>query len=235
MIEVVIRNLKLVVLQAIAPIPIVSYMNPNDKMLGNWVKQYVGVYFSLFLQLLAITLIPNLMMSLLESVTGGFIIKIIIIAGCLLFTKEAPKFIGKLLGLENMSGSFGDAFKMVKTGLGIGAGAAAGLQTCKEEVHVVFVFVACLGLAIDGCIASRVYSRLAPEGFDFEPGVVGEAVEAIVLLDVLCLDEGIGLEGGACLGYVDIAADVAEALDFVAVAEYGTNLLELVSVVAREY
>ena len=126
MIEVVVRNLKLVILQAIAPIPIVSYMNPNDKMLGNWVKQYVGVYFSLFLQLLAITLIPKLMMSLLESVTGGFIIKIIIIAGCLLFTKEAPKFIGKLLGLENMSGSFGDAFKMVKTGLGIGAGAAAG-------------------------------------------------------------------------------------------------------------
>ena len=56
-----------------------------------------------------------------------------------------------------------------------------------------------------------------------------------MLLDVLCLDEGIGLEGGACLGYVDIAADVAEALDFVAAAEYGTNLLELVSVVAREY
>lgn len=126
MIEVVVRNLKLVILQAIAPIPIVSYMNPNDKMLGNWVKQYVGVYFSLFLQLLAITLIPKLMMSLLQSITGGFILKIIIIAGCLLFTKEAPKFIGKLLGLENMSGSFGDAFKMVKTGLGIGAGAAAG-------------------------------------------------------------------------------------------------------------
>lgn len=126
MIEVVIRNLKLVILQAIAPIPVVSYMNPNDKMLGTWVKQYVGVYFSLFLQLLVILLIPNLMMSLLRTITGGFIIKIIIIAGCLLFTKEAPKFIGKLLGLDNMEGSFGDAFKMVKTGLGIGAGAAAG-------------------------------------------------------------------------------------------------------------
>lgn len=65
-------------------------------------------------------------MKLLDSVTGGFILKIVIIAGCLLFTKEAPKFIGKLLGLDNMEGSFGDAFKMVKTGLGIGAGAAAG-------------------------------------------------------------------------------------------------------------
>lgn len=121
MIEVVVRNLKLVILQAIAPIPVVSYMNPNDKMLGTWVKQYVGIYFSLFLQLLAILLVPNLMMSLLHTITGGFIIKIIIVAGCLLFTKEAPKFIGKLLGLDNMEGSFGDAFKMVKTGLGFAA------------------------------------------------------------------------------------------------------------------
>jgi len=125
MMEVVVRNLKLVFLQAIAPIPVVSYMNPNDKLLGTWVKQYIGVYFSLFIQLFVILIIPDLMMKLLDSVTGGFILKIVIIAGCLLFTKEAPKFIGKLLGLDNMEGSFGDAFKMVKTGLGIGAGAAA--------------------------------------------------------------------------------------------------------------
>lgn len=126
MMEVVVRNLKLVFLQAIAPIPVVSYMNPNDKLLDTWVKQYIGVYFSLFIQLFVILIIPDLMMKLLDSVTGGFILKIVIIAGCLLFTKEAPKFIGKLLGLDNMEGSFGDAFKMVKTGLGIGAGAAAG-------------------------------------------------------------------------------------------------------------
>ena len=126
MIEVVVRNLKLVFLQAIAPIPVVSYMNPNDKLLGTWVKRYIGVYFSLFIQLFVILIIPDLMMKLLDSVTGGFILKIVIIAGCLLFTKEAPKFIGKLLGLDNMEGSFGDAFKMVKTGLGIGTGAAAG-------------------------------------------------------------------------------------------------------------
>lgn len=129
MIEVVVRNLKLVFLQAIAPIPVISYMNPNDKMLGTWVKQYIGVYFSLFLQLLAILLVPDLMMNLLQSITGGFILKIIIIAGCLLFTKEAPKFISKLLGLESISGTFGDALKMVKTGLGLGAKGVAAVGT----------------------------------------------------------------------------------------------------------
>ena len=77
MIEVVVRNLKLVFLQAIAPIPVVSYMNPNDKLLGTWVKQYIGVYFSLFIQLFVILIIPDLMMKLLDSVTGGFILKIL--------------------------------------------------------------------------------------------------------------------------------------------------------------
>lgn len=129
MIEVVVRNLKLVFLQAIAPIPVISYMNPNDKMLGTWVKQYVGVYFGLFLQLLAILIVPDLMVNLLKSITGGFILKIIIIAGCLLFTKEAPKFISKLLGLESISGTFGDALKMVKTGLGLGAKGVAAVGT----------------------------------------------------------------------------------------------------------
>ena len=42
--------------------------------------------------------------------------------------KEAPKFLSKLFGLDGMAGSFGDSFKMVKTGLGIGAGAGCDGQ-----------------------------------------------------------------------------------------------------------
>ena len=67
-VEVVIRNLKLILLQAIAPIAAISYMNPDDKLLGKWTKEYIGVYFSLFLQLLAILLVPMLMNSLLTAV-----------------------------------------------------------------------------------------------------------------------------------------------------------------------
>lgn len=126
-VEVVIRNLKLILLQAIAPIAAISYMNPDDKLLGKWTKEYIGVYFSLFLQLLAILLVPMLMNSLLTAVgnESSFFIKLIIIAASLIFMKEIPKMLSKLFGIEK-AGSFGESFKMVKAGLGIGAGAIAG-------------------------------------------------------------------------------------------------------------
>lgn len=126
-VEVVIRNLKLVLLQAIAPIAAISYMNPDDKLLGKWAKEYIGVYFSLFLQLLAILLVPMLMNSLLVAVgsESSFFIKLIIIAASLIFMKEIPKMLSKLFGIEK-AGSFGESLKMVKTGLGIGIGATAG-------------------------------------------------------------------------------------------------------------
>lgn len=126
-IDVVIRNLKLVILRMIAPIAVISYMSPKDKMLGTWTKMYIGTFFDLFIKLLAIILVPPIMMHLINSINNvEGLYKIIVVAGCLLFIKEAPKFISKVLGIENMAGSFGDAFKMVKTGLGIGAGAVAG-------------------------------------------------------------------------------------------------------------
>ena len=125
-IEVVIRNLKLLFLQATAPIAIISYMNPNDKILSNWTKQYVGTFLSLFLYIIAIQIVPPMMNAMLNSINGNLIMTLVIIGGCLLFMKEAPKFLSKLFGLDGMAGSFGDSFKMVKTGLGIGAGAAAG-------------------------------------------------------------------------------------------------------------
>ena len=125
-IEVVIRNLKLLFLQATAPIAIISYMNPNDKILSNWTKQYVGTFLSLFLYIIAIQIVPPMMNAMLNSINGNLIMTLVIIGGCLLFMKEAPKFLSKLFGLDGMAGSFGDTFKMVKTGLGVGAGAAAG-------------------------------------------------------------------------------------------------------------
>lgn len=125
-IEVVIRNLKLLFLQATAPIAIISYMNPNDKILSNWTKQYVGTFLSLFLYIIAIQIVPPMMNAMLNSINGNLIMTLVIIGGCLLFMKEAPKFLSKLFGLDGMAGSFGDSFKMVKAGLGVGAGAIAG-------------------------------------------------------------------------------------------------------------
>ena len=80
-IEVVIRNLKLLFLQATAPIAIISYMNPNDKILSNWTKQYVGTFLSLFLYIIAIQIVPPMMNAMLNSINGNLIMTLVIIGG----------------------------------------------------------------------------------------------------------------------------------------------------------
>ena len=49
-----IRGLKLTILEIFAPIAIVSYMNPNDKILNNWFQKYLGCYLDLFIKIIAI-------------------------------------------------------------------------------------------------------------------------------------------------------------------------------------
>lgn len=122
-VEVVIRNIKIIFLQVISPIAFASYMNPQDKILSNWVKQYIGTYLDLFLKLFAILTVPKIMATLLDSVPNG-LSKIFVIAGCLLFIKSAPNFISKILGIEDMAGTFKDSFGLVKAGLGFAAGTA---------------------------------------------------------------------------------------------------------------
>lgn len=55
-VDVVVRNLKLMLLEMLAPIPIISYVDPKDKIFNNWLKSYVSVYVDLFLKLIAINL-----------------------------------------------------------------------------------------------------------------------------------------------------------------------------------
>ena len=125
-VEIVIRNLKLVFLQIIAPIAFTSYMNPEDKIFNSWLKQYIGTYIDLFFKLFAVLVVPVFMMKLLESNYLTGIYRIMVVAGSLLFIKLAPDFLSKIFGIENMAGSFKDSFGLVRSGLGFGVGAAVG-------------------------------------------------------------------------------------------------------------
>ncbi len=126
-IEVIIRNMKIIFLQIIAPIPVICYMNPNDKVLSSWFKQYIGTYLDLFIKLLAINAGFRFITLITEAINpvNGFA-TFLIYSGGFLFIKAAPTFISKVFGLENMAGTFKDAAGLVKTGLMAGAGAVAG-------------------------------------------------------------------------------------------------------------
>ena len=126
-IEVIVRNLKLLFLQVIAPIPVICYINPNDKIFGEWLKQYAATYFDLFLKLVSIKAGVWFMKKYMVMLNGEDAIwKLFIIAGSLLFIKTLPNMLSKLFGLDAAGGTFKDSFGLVKRGLGIGAGAVAG-------------------------------------------------------------------------------------------------------------
>lgn len=127
-IEVVIRQLKLTVLEMLAPIAFVSYMNPNDKILGNWFQKYIGCYLDLFIKLLAINIGTYLITSIdfsVDDTYGGFVF-ILLYIGVFLFIKTVPNLISDVFGIKNMGGTFKDSMNALKTAAFTGAGAVAG-------------------------------------------------------------------------------------------------------------
>ena len=101
--DVVVRALNLVVLQVIAPVPIINYVTPGAKgseMLSSWIKKLLSVWASLFIRLLSITLAVSFIGAICESdvLTSNFskgkiVTQIIIIIGALIFAKQLPKLL----------------------------------------------------------------------------------------------------------------------------------------------
>ena len=132
-ISVAIRAFKLLILRAIAPIPVVSYMDPKqskDGMFNTWIKTFGSTWAELFINLGTIYLIVFLIDYILTSgifnmtwPSQGIILNALFLAflfiGLFMFAKEAPKFVMTALGIKSQGGFM----KM----LGMGATAAGGI------------------------------------------------------------------------------------------------------------
>ncbi len=131
-IDVAVRAVKLAILRLIAPIPIISYLDPGqekDGAFGNWVKTLTSTYISLFVRLIVIYFGAYLIIiltdgnddfSFLQSSTSVFtsaFATIFVIIGILMFMKEAPKFFQDMFGLKGDGKLF--------SGIGTILGAAA--------------------------------------------------------------------------------------------------------------
>jgi len=126
-IEVVIRQLKLITLEVLSPVAFISYMNPNDKVLGNWFQKYIGCYLDLFLKLLAIKLGTFLIAIVAKSeIEFNAIASVLFYIGVFLFIKTIPNLISDIFGIKNMGGTFKESMNALKTTAGIGVGAVAG-------------------------------------------------------------------------------------------------------------
>lgn len=158
--DVVIRSLTLVMLQVLAPIPIISYVSPQGKsseMLGTWGKKLLSVWASLFIRIICLTLAITLITGAcdnisenLKSSNASLMMQIFIVLGILMFAKKLPKLLEELIPGLKLGGFQLNPFKRVKdealegkfigdtVGRGIGfisggvGGTLAGLKAGRE-------------------------------------------------------------------------------------------------------
>lgn len=138
-IDIGIRAFKLVFLQIIAPIPIISYIDPNTKQnLTNWAKTLASTFIDLFLRialmLLAMVLFSNIP-SIMDTSTEAFselrgityaIAYFMLVIAIFLFAKMIPKLLQDILGIQaSGSSSFNPVKGFGRTMVGAAGGLAA--------------------------------------------------------------------------------------------------------------
>ena len=103
------------------------------------------------------------------------------------------------------------------------------LKTLQKEGYILFE-----GSMLP-CEARRVDSRSSVKSLDLEPRIIGEAIEPVALPDVTRLDESIPLQGIGGLRDLLVTPDVSETDHLQTSREEGTNLLQLMGIIARKY
>ena len=103
------------------------------------------------------------------------------------------------------------------------------LETLQKEGYILFE-----GSMLP-CEARGVDSRSSVKSLDLESRIIGKAIEAVALPDVTCLDESIPLQGIGGLRDLLVTPDVSETDHLQTSREEGTDLLQLMSIIARKY
>lgn len=149
-VDVAVRAVKLSVLRLIAPIPIISYMNPNgskDNAFNSWVKMLTTTYLDLFVRLAVVYFVIFLIQDMIanglsiKTLNGqaGIFSLIIIWIGLFIFAKQAPKFFKDVLGLKNepgkLFGGFGEVLGATAVGAGV-LGAFNSARTASREADI---------------------------------------------------------------------------------------------------
>lgn len=110
-IDVAYRSLKLLALELLSPIAIISYIDPKsskDGVFAKWLKECVKTYTSLFVRIFVLAFVSLLLSEInitnTATVSGTFLmtpfIKLMYILAIIAFIKTAPKFIDGIFGTE---------------------------------------------------------------------------------------------------------------------------------------
>ncbi len=185
-VEVAVRAVKLSVLRLIAPIPIISYMDPKgskDNAFNSWVKTLTTTYLDLFIRLATVYFILFLIQDMIvngiyiNNGSGilGILSFILILIGLFIFAKQAPKFIKQVLGIKDEGGKFFSGISDLVAATSLAAGtvgsAFASFRAAKEENEALHADSSLngfrnLGAAIAGAIGGGAAGAKAFMGKD---------------------------------------------------------------------
>lgn len=144
------RIFKLIILEILAPIPVMSLIDPKSAssgMFSKWLSSFISTFLDIFIQMgivyLAVYFIQlisnNQLFSNQSSITGfrSTYITVALIIGVIYFAREAPKFIQDALGLKG-SGSVGSIFGNALGMFGLGATALGAVQSGVNRARASF-------------------------------------------------------------------------------------------------
>ncbi len=164
-IDVAIRAFKLLILRMLAPIPIISYVDPKsskDGAFANFIKIFTSTYLSLLLTLgtiyFGIFILKEVINNLLPTLSNiiGYsrasFLFIFLTIGLFFFLKQAPKFVKDILGIKPGPGSVGIS--------GMLAG-AAGLIGTRSLMGALGGFMA----GADAASTAAVQGKQGPSGW----------------------------------------------------------------------
>lgn len=142
------RVFKMMILEVMAPIPIMSLIDPKgskDGAFAKWTKSLISTFIDIFLKLGLVYLIIVFIHLIVGNNNGrdligggglfsnfpqnagfrGIYLEILLILGLIFFAKEAPKFIKESLGFKSDGGGLFDDVKSVGKAAGLVGGFAA--------------------------------------------------------------------------------------------------------------
>ena len=166
--DIAVRTIKLYFLQIIAPVPVMSFIDPassKNGMFSKWLKEVGVTWADLFLRLAALFLSVFMISEICKGLKPqeSSMLTLILILGALLFAKKLPDILKKMLNID-LKGDFTlNPFKKIeKEALGGKkiAGVATGLASGT------------LGMATS-FRGNNIKERFANAGKGFKAGLVG--------------------------------------------------------------
>lgn len=106
--DAALRTVKLYFLQIIAPIPIMSYIDPSSSKKGlfsKWLKEVGITWADLFLRLAAVYFAIFVISNLEVNTSDGLIMNVLLILGTLMFAKKLPDILKKMFNID-LKGDF---------------------------------------------------------------------------------------------------------------------------------